>query len=95
MRVDLLHHRGERGRFAAADRAGDQHQAVVILGEDLELLGQAEFVHRAHLGVDDAEDGVVALALPDDVGAKAGQARHFVAEIEALVFFQRLELHRD
>ena len=33
--VDLLDERGQRGRFAAADRAGHEHQAVVILREEL------------------------------------------------------------
>jgi len=72
VQVEFLDHRGQRGRFAAADRTGKKHQAVVILGQDLERLGQAEFFHRAHGGVDDAENGVMPLALPNDIGSKAG-----------------------
>ena len=67
----------------------------MVLGEQLELLGQAQFIHGADLGVDDAEDEIEAQAMADDAGAEAGQARHFVAEIEALVFFERLQLHAD
>ncbi len=91
--VDFLDHGGKGGRFAAPDRPGHKHQAVVILGEDLELLGQPEFVHGADLGVDDAENGIETLALLDDTGAEAGEARHIVTEVKALVFFQHLQLH--
>ena len=48
LHVYLLDERGEGGRFAAADRAGDEDEAVMEAGEKLEALGQAEFVHRAH-----------------------------------------------
>ncbi len=94
VRVHFLNHGGKRRRLAAADRTGDEHQTVVILGQDLQLLGQAEFVHRPHLGIDDAENGVVSLALANDVGAETGQPGHLVAEIDAVILFQRLKLHR-
>ena len=69
--VHLLDERGQRGRFAAADRAGDEDEPVVKTGEHLEALGQAEFVHRAHLGADDAEDEIDPEPLPNDAGAEA------------------------
>ena len=58
-----------------------------------EVFGQAEFIHGADLGVDDAEDAVVALALLTR-GAEAGEAGDVVAEIERPVLLQRLELRR-
>ena len=42
----------------------------MILGEQLELRGQAQFVHRLDRTVDDAEGDVVAEPLPDHAGAE-------------------------
>ncbi len=51
----------------------DKHQAVVVLGEELELGRQAQLVHRLHRAVDDTESEVVAEALPNDAGAEAAR----------------------
>ena len=48
--VHFFHQGGERGGFAAAHRAGDEDEAVMVLREQLQLGGQAQFVHGAHLG---------------------------------------------
>ena len=46
--IYLLDERGERGRFAAANRAGNENEAVLITREQLEMFRQTELVHRAH-----------------------------------------------
>ena len=47
--VYLFDERSERRRFAAADRTGDENEAVVITREQFEMFGQTELVHRAHV----------------------------------------------
>ncbi len=69
--VDLIDEGGERGGLAGADGAGDEDEAVVIAGQGRQVSRQAEFLHRADLGVDDAEGHVDAEALLDDGGAEA------------------------
>ena len=72
--VYLLDERGQSGRFAAADRAGDEDESVMEAREQLEALGQAEFIHRPHPGADDAKDEVDPEPLPNDTGAKTPEA---------------------
>ena len=90
--VDLLDQRGQRGGLARADGAGDEDEAVVVLGEELELLGQAELVHGADLGVDDAEDEVDAQPVPDNAGAVTASLIG-VGEIDVAPLFELLLLH--
>ncbi len=69
--VDLLHQSGQRGALARADRSGDQDETVLVLGEELELLWEAELVHRANPAADDTEGEIVPEALPDHAGAES------------------------
>ena len=85
LEVHLLDERGQRGRFAGADRAGDEDEAVVIAREQLEALRQAELVHRADVGADDAEDDVDPEPLPNDAGAEAPELGR-VGEIDVAAF---------
>ena len=74
-----------------ADRAGDEDEAVVILGEQLQALRQAEFIHRPQLGVDDAEDDVDAEPLPHDAGAEAAEGSG-VGKIDVAALGEKLLL---
>ena len=47
--IHLLDQGGERGRLAAADRTGDEDQPVLVTRQQLQVLGQTEFIHRPHL----------------------------------------------
>src|SRR5439155_710407 len=55
--VDLVDHRRQRRRLAAAGRAGDEHQAARLLRERREHGRQAQIAERANLFRDDAVDG--------------------------------------
>ena len=96
LEVYLLDERGEGGRFAAADRAGDEDEAVVITGEQLEALRQTQLIHRAHVGADDAENEIDPEPLPNDAGAKAPEVGG-IGEIDvaALVQLRHLRLGQE
>ncbi len=72
--VYLLDQRSERGRFAAANGTGDENQAVLIAGQQLQCFRQAELVHGPHFCVDDAEDEIRPKTLPDDTGTETAEA---------------------
>ena len=57
--------------LAAAHGTGHQHQAVMILCEQLELRRQAKLGHGLHLAIDDAKSEIVAKSLPHDTGSEA------------------------
>ncbi len=59
--------------FPLPTAPGDEDEAVVILREQLEHLGQAKLVHRAEIRRDDAEDQIEAEALAHDAGAEAAE----------------------
>ncbi len=48
--VDLVDHRGERGRLPGAGRAGDEDEAARLHREVAERLRQAELLERSQLG---------------------------------------------
>ena len=75
LEVHLLDQRGERGRFAAADRTGDKDEPILVAREQFQVLRQTEVVHRPHLRVDDAENQIEPEPLPDDTGAKTPKLR--------------------
>ena len=66
--IHLLDEGGHGGAFSAANGTSDQDQPVLVLGQQLELGGQAQFVHAPHLGLDDAENDLIAQTLSDDAG---------------------------
>ena len=72
--VDLVDHRRERRRLAAAGRAGDEHEAARPLGERGEHRRQAELVEAADLLGDQPVDGADRAALVEDVAAEAREA---------------------
>lgn len=92
--VDLVDHGSQRGRFTAADRAGDQNQTVVVADEGLKNIRQAEFVHAAHDAVDDTKDDIIALALLDDAGTEAAQSFGGIGEFDVTLFFEMMPLRR-
>src|ERR1051326_1938764 len=70
LEIHRLDERGERGRLAAADRAGNEDETVMETGQQFEALGQAELIHRADVSADDAKDDVDPKTLPNDAGAE-------------------------
>ena len=69
LHVHLFDHGRERSRFTSADRPRRQDQPVLITSEQLEMLGQLQFVHRAHVRIDDAKNDVYSEPLTHDTGA--------------------------
>ena len=53
--VDVVDHRGERGRLPGAGRAGDEDEAALLVGELLHARRQAEAFKRRHLSGHEAE----------------------------------------
>ena len=73
--IDVVDERGQRGRFAGAGGAGDQHQALGQVAEAEQLFGQVQVVGREDLAGNDAHDRAHAAQIDEQVGAKARLAR--------------------
>ena len=73
--VHLVHEGRERGGFARTHGPGHEHEAIVVLGEQLERFREPEIVHRAEICADDPEDDVDSQALAHHAGAKASEIR--------------------
>ena len=80
--VDLVDHRRQRRRLAAAGRAGDEDQPARPLGEVADDRRQPELVERLDLLGNDAVDGGDGAALVEDVAAEARDASDAEREVE-------------
>src|SRR5687768_17397285 len=80
--VDLVDHRGERRRLAAAGRAGDEHEPTRTFGEFRENRRQVELLEAANLLGNQAVDRGDGPALVEDVAAEAADAADAEREIE-------------
>jgi hypothetical protein len=85
---DVLDQGGEGGRFAAARRARDQHQALVDLAEVDEGAGQLQLLDRLDLVRDPPERSRHGAPLHVDVAAEAGEARDPVADVDRQALFE-------
>jgi hypothetical protein len=89
--IDFLDQRSQRRALAAAYRAGYQYQAVLVLGEQLNLRRQAKLGHCRHFTIDDAKSEIVAKPLLHDAGAEAAK-RIRVGEVHVAAGSNRLPL---
>ena len=80
--VDLVDHRGERRRLAAAGRAGHEHQAARPVGERRENRRQPELAEPLDRFGDDPIHGRNRPALVEDVAAEAREAADAEREVE-------------
>ena len=85
-RVDQVDHGGERGAFAAAGGAGDQHQALAAFGDAREGGGQMQRFERGNARGQQADAGRQRAALMMDVGAEAAHRIAHEAEIHRFFF---------
>ena len=100
--VRVINHRRERCGLAGAGGAGDEHEALVHHRElaqhggqrRIELLEVLEGQHRAG---NLAEHGGAAVFLVEEVGAEAGHAGDFVAEVHVASLLELLhfDFRRD
>ena len=90
--VDLVDHRRQRRRLAAAGRAGDEHQAARPLGQLADDRRQPELVEALDDLGNDAVDGGDRAALVEDVAAEAGDAADAEREVELERFLEALLL---
>jgi len=82
LQVDLVDHRGERRRLAAAGRTGDEHEAARPLGEVGQHGRQAELLEAADLFGNQPIDGADRPALVEHVAAKAREPLDAEGEVE-------------
>ena len=98
--VDVIDHRGQRRGFARADGARHEDEAVVVFREHLHDLGEAEVVHGAQAGADDAEDEIHPEPVPHDGCAEAPELIR-VGEVDVAALCEHLlllvveEAHRE
>jgi hypothetical protein len=69
--VEVVDHRRERGRLAAAGRAGDEDEALLLVAQLAEDRRQPEILEARDLGGDGAEHGALAAVLHERVDAEA------------------------
>src|SRR5581483_2173869 len=91
-RVDQVDEAGQRGALARAGGAGDEHQAPLEGGEVGHGVGQAQGPEGDDLVGDDPHDGADAVALAQDVDAKASDAGDGVGRVELEVVLEALPL---
>ena len=93
LRVDLVEHRRQRRRLAAAGGAGDQHQAARPIREVGEHRRQAELAEGADFFRNQPVDRADRAALVEDVAAEARADRlDAEREVELHRFFEALLL---
>src|SRR5581483_8695016 len=80
--VDVVDHRGERRRLAAAGRAGDQDQAAPLRGDPLDHRREAEIADVAHPRRDESKRRLELATLIEDVHAEAAELGEAVAGVD-------------
>jgi hypothetical protein len=85
---DVPDHRRQRGRLAAAGRAGDQDEPHGQGAEVEQHLRQVQVLEALDLVGDATEAGGDVAALHIDVAAEAGEAAHAVAEVDGHLLFE-------
>ena len=88
--VDVVDQRRQRGRFARAGRAGDEHESAAQMAEFLDHRRDAELLERGDLRRDEPEDGAVAVGLLEEIAAEARVLIHLVGEVEIAAFLEAL-----
>jgi hypothetical protein len=86
--VDEIDHRGQGRRLAAARRAADEHEALLLAAEVLHRGGQPERLEGADLERDLADRRRNAATLQIDVGAESGQSLDPEREVQLLRGFE-------
>ena len=82
--VEVVDHRGERGRLAGAGRAGDENHALVEVAQLGHDGRQLQLLESGHLGRDGAEGRTDAGLLAEDVDPKPAAFGGDVGEIEVV-----------
>src|SRR5438128_9588872 len=80
--VDLVDHRGQRGRLARAGGSGDEHQAARFVADLFDHSREAKLLESEDLVGDLAVDGGGRAALVEDVGPEAGQPLDTERDVE-------------
>jgi hypothetical protein len=87
--VDVVHHRGERGRLARAGRTGAEHEAARQVADPLaDLDRQADGLEVVDLERDHAQHGRHGAPLHERVGAEAAEVGDAEREVDLEVLLQ-------
>ena len=90
--VDLVDHRGQGGRLAAAGRAGDEHQTARQGDQGGRGRRETDLVERRRRLRDDAKDGADRALLHEQIAAEAGQPLDAKREVEFVLLLEELLL---
>jgi len=90
-RIDVVDHRGERGRFAGAGLARHQNEPVGGARHLAHRLWQLQLIHRERFGGNDAEHAAHAVQLAHDIDAKASAVGKRVGEVGAVLRLEAIE----
>ncbi len=80
--VDVVDHRGQRGRLTRAGDAGDQDEAAALHRELLEHLGQPQLLELRLLRRDRPHDGPDRAERQEHVDAEPAEVRHGVRRVD-------------
>jgi len=83
-RVDPVDQGGQRGRFPAPGRSGDEDQALGVGRELPEAFRKTDVRQVGHFERDEPEDRAHPLALEEDIRSEAAERGILVAEVELL-----------
>jgi len=86
--VDVVDHRGQRGRFAGTGRPGDQHQARFQRADVLEHIRHVKVFESQDLGRNLAHDAAHSVVVVHVVGSETRQSGNFVCEVEVMGFHE-------
>jgi hypothetical protein len=92
--VDVVDHRGERGRLARARRARDEHEPAMLHRDVLDHLRQHQLIDRLDAERDRAEHDADGAALLEHVDAEAAEPGDAVGEVDFARVVEALLLDR-
>ncbi len=92
--VDVVDHRGQRGRLARAGGTGHQDESTRLVGETPEDLREAEFGDAGALGGDTAQGDSDAATLMEDVDPETADTADRVGEVELVAVLEALALRQ-
>ena len=90
--VQMVDHRGERGRLAGAGGAGDEDHSLVEVAELGDDRRQRQLLERGHFRGNGAERGADARFLAEHVDAEAAAFGGHVREVEVVALARNIGL---
>ena len=93
LKIRVIHHRGQGGRFTGTGRAGRENQTLLQQRKLFQDRRHVELFQRLDIRRDRAEHRRDAVFLLEKIRAITSDARHFVTKIDIVCFLENLDLY--